>query len=509
MVYDEPQNLFANQFEQYGYTFAGWTTIEDWTGPAAYDYADEDQLKEEDVPTDDGGKLHLYAQWRSAATFIEFDENAEDDKITGEMAQQKTFYDSTTTLSPCEFERDYWDFTGWNTEPDGSGISYPDGAEFISDNPVDDSTLTLYAQWKATEYTIDYDLAGGTVLVDSDKSDDGEVKGNPTTYNINTETFTLINPQRVGYEFLGWTGTGIKGDPQSKVTVKKNSHGNRTYKANWKAEKKTLKFDPNGGKWEDGSKDTATKKADYDSAVIIPDAPSREHYTFEFWEDKSGNKYNPAHEYKVRDDQEFKAIWEPVEYVIDYDLAGGTVEEDANPIAYTVETDDFTLAAPERVGYEFLGWTGSNGDDPEKEVTIGKGSCGDRQYKAIWEPVEYVIDYDLAGGTVEEDANPIAYTVETDDFTLAAPERVGYEFLGWTGSNGDDPEKEVTIGKGSCGDRQYKANWEPVKTAPSEEGENGTGTPTGDDFDPVLWGILLLASAAVAAGLIVRRRRIR
>ena len=76
----------------------------------------------------------------------------------------------------------------------------------------------------------------------------------------------------------------------------------------------------------------------------------------------------------MRDDQEFKALWEPVQYVIEYDLAGGTIAEDANPAVYTTETDDFTLAAPERDGYVFLGWTGSNGDEPEKEVTIEKGS---------------------------------------------------------------------------------------------------------------------------------------
>lgn len=424
MVYDEPQKLFANQFERYGYTFAGWTETAEWKGgDTACDYGDRAEVENLTAENDD--VVDLYAQWNPVSVMIEFYPNG--DGVEGTMYDQKTFYESGTTLSECEFTRPHWDFIGWNTEPDGSGISYPDKANYVSHN-IDEkdeegnAVLKLYAQWEPTEYTIGYDLAGGTVL-----------EGNPTTYNIETEEFTLKNPERVGYIFLGWTGSN--GDePEKKVTISKGSHGNREYTANWKAEEKTLKFDPNGGEWEDGKTETLAKKADYDSTVIIPDAPAREHYTFEFWEDESGNKYIPGHEYKVRDDQEFKALWEPVQYVIEYDLAGGTVAEDANPTVYTTETDDFTLAAPERDGYVFLGWTGSNGEDPEKEVTIEKGSCGDRQ---------------------------------------------------------------------------YKANWEPVKTAPSEEGENGTGTPTGDDFDPVLWGILLLASVAVAAGLIVRRRRIR
>ena len=32
MVYGEQQKLFANQFERYGYNFAGWTKTSDWRG---------------------------------------------------------------------------------------------------------------------------------------------------------------------------------------------------------------------------------------------------------------------------------------------------------------------------------------------------------------------------------------------------------------------------------------------------------------------------------------------
>ena len=424
MVYDEPQNLFANQFERYGYKFAGWTKEPEWQGgDTACDYGDRAEV--EKLTDVNDGNVDLYAQWNPVPVMIEFYPNGDD--VEGTMLDQETFYESGTILSECEFIRPHWDFIGWNTEPDGSGISYPDKANYVSHN-IDEkdeegnAVLKLYAQWEPTEYTIGYDLAGGTVL-----------EGNPTTYNIETEEFTLKNPERVGYIFLGWTGSN--GDkPEKKVTISKGSHGNREYTANWKAEEKTLKFDPNGGEWEDGKTETLAKKADYDSTVIIPDAPAREHYTFEFWEDESGNKYIPGHEYKVRDDQEFKALWEPVQYVIEYDLAGGTVAEDANPTVYTTETDDFTLAAPERDGYIFLGWTGSNGDKPEKEVTIEKGSGGDKS---------------------------------------------------------------------------YTANWEPVKTATPEDETKDKGTPTGDSFDPLLWGVLLLSSAAVLAVLYGRRRRSR
>ena len=69
----------------------------------------------------------------------------------------------------------------------------------------------------------------------------------------------------------------------------------------------------------------------------------------------------------------------------------------------------------------------------------------------------YRIVYKLNGG--EEADNPTIYTNKTKTFTLKEPTRKGYTFIGWTGSNGETPQKEVTIEKGSTGDKEYIANW--------------------------------------------------
>ena len=49
------------------------------------------------------------------------------------------------------------------------------------DTPVTED-LTLYAQWTANTYAITYDLDGGTA------------SGNPETYTVESETFTLNPP---------------------------------------------------------------------------------------------------------------------------------------------------------------------------------------------------------------------------------------------------------------------------------------------------------------------------
>ena len=68
----------------------------------------------------------------------------------------------------------------------------------------------------------------------------------------------------------------------------------------------------------------------------------------------------------------------------------------------------------------------------------------------------YMISYDYDGGTAN---NPISYSVKQDDFTLTAPTKEGYTFTGWTGSNGDTPQKDITIKKGTAKNLSFKANW--------------------------------------------------
>lgn len=58
MVYDEPQNLFANTFARSGFVFASWNTKADGTGKA---YGDKERVK--NLTAEDGGSVTLYAQW--------------------------------------------------------------------------------------------------------------------------------------------------------------------------------------------------------------------------------------------------------------------------------------------------------------------------------------------------------------------------------------------------------------------------------------------------------------
>lgn len=95
------------------------------------------------------------------------------------------------TIKDNPFTRTGYEFKNWNTRADGLGTTYlPRGTYRIN------SSLTLYAQWnKLCE--IQYELNGGRF----------ETK--QPQYILDNTSFTVSNPTREGFEFQGWTITGM------------------------------------------------------------------------------------------------------------------------------------------------------------------------------------------------------------------------------------------------------------------------------------------------------------
>lgn len=84
---------------------------------------------------------------------------------------------------------------------------------------TDDASKTPLPESKDC-YSITYDLASG------------EVSDNPTKYSYFSPTFTLNNPKKQGYRFVGWTGTGLS-EPRQTVTIKQGSSGDLEFFANY------------------------------------------------------------------------------------------------------------------------------------------------------------------------------------------------------------------------------------------------------------------------------------
>ena len=157
-------------------------------------------------------------------------------------------------------------------------------------------------------------------------------------------------------------------------------------------------------------------------------------------------------------DRTYTANWQVIEYTIITLLEGGNAGS-SQVYFYTVE-QTVTLPTPTRTGYTFLGWTGEGITTPQPNVTIPKGSTGDKTYIENWELTEYNITMDLNGGSGQE---KVVYTMTDEDFELPTPTRNGYEFVGWTGEGITTPQTSVKIPKGSTGNRTYTANWKVIE----------------------------------------------
>ena len=183
-------------------------------------------------------------------------------------------------------------------------------------------------------------------------------------------------------------------------------------------------------------------------------------------------------------DQTIHATFTPIIYNIVYNLNGGTVVGGSPVETYTVESDAITLVNPTRTAYIFKGWTGTDLTEATMTVTIPANSIGDREYTATWEPIVYDITYDLAGGTVPDGSAVGTYTIETPDFTLTNPTRLGYTFTGWTGTDLTDKTVTVTVTTGHWGNRAYTATWEPnpYKVRFAINGGDGTETMADQNF---------------------------
>ena len=157
-------------------------------------------------------------------------------------------------------------------------------------------------------------------------------------------------------------------------------------------------------------------------------------------------------------DRTYTANWQVIEYTIITLLEGGNAGS-SQVYFYTVE-QTVTLPTPTRTGYTFLGWTGEGITTPQPNVTIPKGSTGDKTYIENWELTEYNITMDLNGGSGQE---KVVYTMTDEDFELPTPTRHGYEFVGWTGEGITTPQTSVKIPKGSTGNKAYTANWQVIE----------------------------------------------
>ena len=334
-------------------------------------------------------------------------------------------------------------------------------------NHKDSAPAVVSVTMTLTRYTIIYEMNGGS-----------NSENNPSSYTMKSEDITLSSPAaRNGYTFIGWTGSNGT-TPSTSVTIPSGSSGNKSYTANWQKITYKISFDLNGGELGEGQ--TNPTSYDIESEKFSPNAPTKKGYDFEGWLLSGDTTGTVSKDLTIptgtTGDREYIAQWSLHVYALSYDLQGG-IASPYNPTSYTIESADIKLTRPTKQGYDFTGW--SFDAEISLDVTLPKGSTGDRNYVATWGIITYTISYDLQGGNVSG-TNPTSYNCEANTFKLTTPTRTGYTFAGWTGTGITGASRDVTIPTGSTGNREYTATWTAVEYTISYTLNNGSvsGNPT-------------------------------
>lgn len=222
----------ANGFTRDGYTFVRWDTAKDGSG-TAYGEGKNGVGRYTMKPAGND----LYAIWQANPANIRY---RDDWGATGSTPDTTGVTGQNVTIAQNGFTRPGYTFTGWARDRRTDPSLQPGGRYTLTPG-----TTTLWAQWKADPAHLIYNANTGSTS--QTRRTDGVVD----------QTLTVIaNPfTRTGYTFTGWNtqadgrgraytaGNGFRlvADPKS------NPVNTSVLYAQWRINRVTLKFNPNGG----------------------------------------------------------------------------------------------------------------------------------------------------------------------------------------------------------------------------------------------------------------------
>ena len=152
-----------------GYDFDGWSLESNYKTPITL------------IQTSSATNQVLYAKWNIINYQINYELNG------GNCSSLRTTYNINSSFSLATPTLEGATFVGWYDNMDFTGNI------ITSITPGTVGTLSFYAKWDYTVYTILYNLNGA----DSNPN-------SKTTFTILDESYNLNEPTKAGFEFLGW-----------------------------------------------------------------------------------------------------------------------------------------------------------------------------------------------------------------------------------------------------------------------------------------------------------------
>ena len=397
-----------------GYTFAGWNTQADGNGTTYTAGSGTFTIN---------ANTTLYAKWTANTYTVTYDANGG----TGSQTDNNSPYNSgatVTVLGAGSISRAGYTFTGWNTQSGGGGTAYaPNDTFAIAAN------TTLYAQWTANGYVVNYDTNGGT----------GSQVDNNNPYNSGA-TVTVLGTgtiARTGYTFAGWNtqagGGGTSYNPADTFTM---PAGSVTLYAQWTINSYTLTYDGNGN---DGGNAPSAVSQNYNTTATVSGVGTltKTGYTFAGWNtaaNGSGTAYAASSTFTFTGNTTLYAQWTINTYTVTFNNNTGSGTMTAQTGNYNT-TAALTANTFTKTGYTFAGWnTAADGTGTAYANGASYTFTASTTLYAQWAINTYTVTYDANGGTGSQTdpSSPYNYNSTVTVLGVGSITRSGgYTFTGW------------------------------------------------------------------------------
>lgn len=379
----------------------------------------------------------------------------------GGVCEPKVFYtDSDVFITNLpQAKRTGYEFTGWYADKNLTG----DPVEKIKIS--DGVPGTLYAGWRANEYSIHYDY--GFAMLSGNEI----INNNPDKYPYGTDV-KLSDASCAGYTFEGWyTDSALK----SRVySIAAGTSGAVTLYAKWSAKKYNINYVLVNSGINISSSEVDNPNPDYgvtgESITLKNPTCPYDGYSFAGWYTDSALTSRLENITKSNAfDLTLHAKWVRNEYTVTYDygvvdVASYTVSN-PNPSSYVYETAvPLSAASTSDPAYTFDGWyTDSLFTSPVTELSASL--TGDITLYAKWTENVYNITYILTDPVLDIDikyvSNPNPSTrsaVGDTELKSAVFDREYYRFNGWY-TDKQRTNKVEYIPDRFCGDITLYASW--------------------------------------------------
>ena len=425
-AFGESKPLTANQFTREGWSFVGWATEKD-SGEIVY----EDQ-QYTSFDSADSKDITLYAVWTQTKYTVNY--IGADGSI---IATKHPVYGGTVTPLKTDPVLDGAEFIGWYHDTDGDGRGDTPW-QFATGKIYGD--LNLYATFDVRMLNISYTAYDNgspredavvsvpyntTVTVNPAGGVYGE--GTNSATHVIVEDCNIGDPQRAGFDFLGWVYDADANSFTAQWEAKQyqvyyykyNANGGPAYAYSSAAFGigDVITYNTDGGNYNNTiGPNTITVTADNCDKLALTDEVSKEGYEFLGW------YYNA--------NGVFKAQWREVDYTVFLKGNGGEVYG-RDEYSFTVNYGQtYTLPTPVREGYTFTGWYDSAGSRYDAEVEMEYAWSGNMEFTAHWDQTVVNVTF-MDGGDVigREEYYYGAYVNEPAAANVPVPE--GMEIEGW------------------------------------------------------------------------------